>query len=447
MSHWCRIFITVSLISLLSASVAAQDSLSIASDYEVNGDHDAALAAYSQLLDEVSREKGDYSIDLFEPLMGLGRSYIATGSPDLAEETLKRAQHITHRNDGVYSPKQFEIIELITRLALDSNDPLEADKQQQFLFFLGTHHFEGLDALPVYIKLSEWLMQTGQYYRARKILQEAIALVLEMGGEYDLRQLELLQIMAKTRRLQGRCCGERSLEKILGILSENNDIAGDLRANAYSELADAYTLRGKTAEAARLYLLAWQAGNDGSDQAPKMIVMSNSLNAARHQQKKMYRIERDPFDRYNQMRRMSVSEELTAEYQTPQLFLVPMDDSGYGIKIKDARQSATTQEKTEKMIGTPFQFIFRQLQNILPNSMKSEVNLATISIGLNFTVTEKGRIRDVEFTKSNAPVKLNRLMKEVMHKARFRPALVDGQPVITQNVTITQSFSSNYSRE
>jgi TonB family protein len=144
---------------------------------------------------------------------------------------------------------------------------------------------------------------------------------------------------------------------------------------------------------------------------------------------------------------MSIDEELAPEYQAPQLFLVPLDERGYDIKIRDAMQTVNTQEKTEKMIGTPFQFVLRQIQNILPRSLKHEASLANISIGLDFTVTDKGTIRDVEFTRSNAPVKLNRLMEEVIKKARFRPALVDGHPVTTQNVSITQSFAPNYSRE
>jgi tetratricopeptide (TPR) repeat protein len=446
MSYWPCI-ITIFLCSLLPASLAAQDTLSIATGYEVNGDHEAALAAYSLLLDEISSEKGEFAIDLIEPLMGLSRGYIATESPVLAEETLRRAQHIAHRNEGVYSPKQFEAIELMTRIALDSNDPLQADKQQQFLFFLGTHNFDGLEVLPVYIRYSEWFMQTGQYRRARKILEEAIALVLQTSTEQDLRQLEPLRLLAKTRRLQGTCCGEKSLEKALEIISKNDTIAGDLRSEAYFELADAYTLRGKTDEAARFYLLAWQAVNDGTDPAPKMIAMSGKLNAARRRPKKSYRVERDVFAGYNQLRRMSIDEELAPEYQVPQLFLVPLDERGYDIKIRDAMQTVNTQEKTEKMIGTPFQFVLRQIQNLLPRSLKHEASLANISIGLDFTVTDKGTIRDVEFTRSNAPVKLNRLMEEVIKKARFRPALVDGHPVTTQNVSITQSFAPNYSRE
>ena len=107
-------------------------------------------------------------------------------------------------------------------------------------------------------------------------------------------------------------------------------------------------------------------------------------------------------------------------------------------------ESVSTSEPSQKMVGKPFQFIFRQLKTILPSSLRSEAKLANISIALDFTVTETGAIRDIEFAKSNAPAKLNRLMKEAIRKTRFRPALVDGRPVITHNVTLTQSFASNW---
>ena len=81
MSYWPRLF-TIFLCSLLPATLAAEDTLTIATGYEVNGDYEAALAAYSILLDEISSEKGDFAIDLIEPLMGLSRGYMATGSID-----------------------------------------------------------------------------------------------------------------------------------------------------------------------------------------------------------------------------------------------------------------------------------------------------------------------------------------------------------------------------
>jgi hypothetical protein len=258
--------------------------------------------------------------------------------------------------------------------------------------------------------------------------------------EQDIRQLEPLRLLAKIRRFEGSCCGEKSLKKALEIISKNDSTAGDLRSEAYSELADAYTLRGKPDEAARFHLLAWKATNDGTDQAPRMIAMSGKLNTARRTRTKSYRMGQDRFSGFSRMEPISIDEDIAAKDKDPQQFLVPLHDSNYNIKSSDAMRSSNSQEK---MIGRPFQFFLAQIQNILPNSMKHDASLASISIGLDFTVTAEGTIRDVEFTKSNAPVKLNRLMEEVIKKTRFRPALVDGHPVSTQNVTVIQSFAPN----
>ena len=100
-------------------------------------------------------------------------------------------------------------------------------------------------------------------------------------------------------------------------------------------------------------------------------------------------------------------------------------------------------DPAEKRSAIPYQFLREQLENVLPLSYRNATSMAEISIEASFTVSENGRISDIEFTNSNAPVKLNRLMRKVLRKSRFRPALVAGRPVSEQNVTLTQSFISN----
>lgn len=408
-----------------------------------SSDHTIAIEDYERLIKSISRESGEFSADLFEPLIGLGRAYAGIGSVELAHETFNRAQHITHRNEGVYSPKQFEILEIKTRLAMQGGEPLEADGLQRFLFFLNTHNFEDLKVLPAYLNIGKWYMETGQYHRAQKVLQEAVTLIQGSAGEYDLRLLEPLQLIAKSRRLRGVCCTEKYLLQVLEIIENSDNVPQDTRATAYAELADAYTVSGKSKEAAKFYSLASQTMNSDVPQEPRMIAMSKQLDGIRRHNTQMFRPERDLFAGRRPMRRLSLEEQLQAAYQPPQRFVLPLSENTYHVKIKDAMESVSTSEPTQKLVGKPFQFIFRQLKTILPGSLRSEANLANITIALDFTVTETGAIRDIEFTKSNAPVKLNRLMKQAMRKTRFRPALVDGQPVITHNVMLTQSFASN----
>ncbi len=440
-----RILVYALLVVFSAHNVYAENDLAAKLDeaflFENEGDFDAALSAYSQMLDETVAENGEYASELVDILVGLGRNYSLLGSPELAEAALERAQHIVHRNEGVYSPGQFEILEIRTRIALENNEPLVADKQQRFLFYLGSRHFDGIDALPAYLKLSQWYMDTGQYHRARTSLKKAITLIQENDGEFSLLQLEPLRLVAETRRLQGNCCGEKSLGKALEILNHNEQAPADIASRIYLELADAYALKGKKEKAAELYSSALTLEAGSGNRSPELMTMSNRLNSQRQSQMRIYQVERDPFHSgYRQITRRSDEEMLLADHQPPQFFVASADRPRFGVKIKDALQVASSTEKVEKMTGYPFQFALKQIRNILPGSLSSEEALASLAISVSFTVTEEGKIRNVLLISSNAPAKLNRLMKDVMHKTRFRPALVDGRPEIAHNVTITQSF-------
>jgi hypothetical protein len=419
------------------------EAMAVAAEFEAVRDHDSALDEYLSLVEVVADSYGEYSDQLLEPLAGLSRTYIAMGYAEEAGLSLRRAQHITHRNDGVYSPRQIEFIEMMADLALLTRAPMDADKQQKFMFFVSSHHFSGLDGIHAYTRLATWYTATGQHRKARRILEEVITMIETEAGENDLRLMEPLKLISQSRRLQGACCIERSLERATGILDQHSDVPGDIVADIYSELADANIIYGKTDIAASLYAASYAAERTVKTQAPKMISMSKKIGNSSHPRKQMFAMRQDTFSGYDRMRRMSLDEQLKAQYQPPQIFTVAIPEHNYGLRIKDTLTmppSGERVERTEALVGTPFQFLSHQLQNILPNALRDEVQLASIFIELNFTVSEKGSVQNIEFRSSNAPVKLNRLMKEVIRKIKFRPGLVEGQPVITHNVMLTQSF-------
>ena len=445
MSDWPGIFFIV-LLTLPSSVTTQAETISDvqnSEDLESTGGYATSIKEYERLIEHISLKSGDFSSDLFDPLLSLGRAYAASGNVEQAHDTFDRAQHIAHRNEGVYSPKQFEILEIKTRLALQSGEPLEADRLQRFLFFINRHNFDDLEVLPAYLNIGKWYMETGQYHRSRKVLKEAVALIHESAGVYDLRLLEPLQLIAKSRRLQGSCCTEKLLLEVLDIIENNDNVPLDMQATAYAGLADAYTVSGKSEDAAKFYALASLNVNPTIQQEPRMIAMSRQLDGNRRHNMRVFRPERNLFAGRRTLQRMSLKAQLDAPSQPPQRFILPLNENTYDVKIKDALAPADISEPVLKMVGKPFQFIFAQLKTILPGSLRNQTSLANISIAFEFTVTEAGAIRDIELTKSNAPAKLNRLMKEVLRKTRFRPALVDGQPAIKHNVTLTQSFASN----
>ena len=170
MSHRLLCCALISFAMLLQPVLAQEPeaSLSLAETLEINGEFEKAVGEYERLAEKISSTKGPFTLELVPALVGLGRSYIKMGHLEQALDNLQRAQNVTHRNEGVYSPSQSVILELMTDLQLASEEPLEADRQQKFLFFISTHHFADLETLPAHIKLSQWYMETGQYRRAQK---------------------------------------------------------------------------------------------------------------------------------------------------------------------------------------------------------------------------------------------------------------------------------------
>ena len=69
-----------------------------------------SVNALSAEIDLISKRDGPFSEKLYEPLLSLAELYVEEGETEDAENTLRRAQNITHRNEGVYSPKQLEVI-------------------------------------------------------------------------------------------------------------------------------------------------------------------------------------------------------------------------------------------------------------------------------------------------------------------------------------------------
>ena len=122
-------------------------------------------------------------------------------------------------------------------------------------------------------------------------------MVQTVAGNHDMRQLELMLLMAKNKRLLGLCCSEKSLKSAVDIIDANDTATGDLRAKIYSELGDAYIASGKKELADTYYLRAFQTQPQTRRKPPQMIALSRQLDVGHHDHKKVYSAKRDSFFR------------------------------------------------------------------------------------------------------------------------------------------------------
>ncbi len=416
-----------------------------AQQHEADGEFQEAADTWQSVASMTAELSGNFDIALFEPLMGQGRSLSALGQYEDAMNAFQNAQNIVHRNEGVFSVRQLAIVEELTAIALQKSEPLDANTQQKFAFIISrrSHNNGSLEALAASHKLVNWYIDTGQFKNALNQLKQIQKEMELTGRDKDPVLIDTLILAAKARRLSGICCSEKNLQKVLEILKANPDLPSDINSRAYHALADAFIVSQKPEEAAKYYTLAQQQNDE-----PKLIAKSKPLDQARMNQVTLYNVISNPVPGGERIIRMTRDEQLSSPFQEPQQFLVPEPVADYNVRIIDQMNPTDRRNRTLDVVGSPFRFYTDQIEFILPHSFRKTDKLAEISITLDFTVQSDGTVQNVEIIESNAPRKLDRLMRDVLLKSSFRPALdINGLPVNKDHVSITQMFINKHSNE
>jgi len=397
-------------------------------------------------IDEIEAQQGEYTNQLIEPYMELAKIYLSTGRMNEAESSLRRAQHLMHRDDGVYAMRQLEVVDMFTAMHLAQDRIDSADGQQQFALQISKHNVaeNSPDLVPALLRLGQWQLETGQFMKSRSTLQEAKETIISNFGANDLRLVAVLRLEARTRLLQGICCAWEDLEEAKAIINQNSS-GSDEYADLLFELGDAYIISQKANRAANTYSEAWQVlqqqllDQPVADSPPRQLAMYKGLREIQSQ-KKTYKIDRDPFG-YTNYRQITHQDKFFEDDMEPQFFATSMYENQYNFRIYDRRTEMRDEDPIRKMIGEPVQFDHKQLVYLLPAGYKSDFNMRELAIRLDFTVNEDGKTSDILIIESNAPLRLDKLMKRVVQYSRFRPAFKAGQAVSTPHVKFTQTFS------
>ena len=387
-------------------------------------------------VEELTLHHGPFSEELIDPIITLAKLYIEAYELESATDQLLRAQNIAHRNEGVYTPRQFEAVTLLTQIALSKADYRAANVKQKFTFFARSHHLNPQDPeiLFAYSEMANWYMFTGQTQRSRRLLEEGIDKATSLG----LDPLPLAIELSRARRLGGICCVSKQL---LELVESSANTDPDTLAKAYLEIADTYILARKEVIANEYFLKANEVSPLSMSAAPRPISAREALSNPLSQRAKIYHIEKDMFNR--RQLTLSTYEEILEDLSIkPQWFIVDWKEAHHGFIVPDSNANQSQSREIQELVGNPIMFSKDQLNNIIP--LRLEKRMEELKIDLSFTVTSEGDLEEIEVEKSTAPAKLNRLIIEALRKAHYRPRLVDGLPLTTKNVQLVQTFSSHY---
>ena len=138
------------------------------------------------------------SVDLINPLVGMGGALMALGEVELAIPFLERAVHISHVNSGVENVDQVEILDALSHAYLESGDVYTSSELQDAILLLRQRRAaddpeQYLDALE---QRSNWYVRVGEYDNAVWSFRRLTSAIAKRYGDDDLRLIEPLVALA-----------------------------------------------------------------------------------------------------------------------------------------------------------------------------------------------------------------------------------------------------------
>ena len=248
------------------------------------GQYEDSLAMSEKALAHLESSVPQFSPELVNVILARSYTLITMEKLDVARQELRRAQHITHRDDGVYTVSQLPIIEKLFEISARTGDYLNADKQKLFTLQVlkKTHGPQSEKLLPKLIELGRYYGERasstgqfgdGQLNHLRQSLfrqsigkyEEAISIIEGKYGKSDPRLIEPLQGIARTRYIQrSNRKSEQAAERALALIEGNPATDTQDKVNAIIRLGDLYTLTADK-RASDLYLRAWRLIQEGEE--------------------------------------------------------------------------------------------------------------------------------------------------------------------------------------
>jgi hypothetical protein len=142
----------------------------------LSGDFVTAIQNYELAVEIVEDKRDMLDIALTEPLLGLGKSYLESGRADLALDYLDRALHIRSVNEGPHSIEQAEAIEVLADAYRTMGKPAKASDAADRLQLLYERKYspDGLELIPVLLKKGHILGDLRDYRRQRSAYNDAL---------------------------------------------------------------------------------------------------------------------------------------------------------------------------------------------------------------------------------------------------------------------------------
>jgi len=160
----------------------------------LTGEFNSALQNYETAIDIVETKRDMLDIALTEPLLGIGKTYIDSGRPDLALQHLDRALHVRSVNAGPHSIEQAETLEVLADAYQTMGKPGKAADVADRLYLVYSRKYPGnsVQLVPILLKKGHILGEIGDWRRSRNAYVEALDIVEKADGDSSVNSIRPL---------------------------------------------------------------------------------------------------------------------------------------------------------------------------------------------------------------------------------------------------------------
>ncbi len=391
----------------------------LASIQALTGNEAEALGNYRRATDLIERDGGIFDARLVEVINGWGRTLQNAGNHDEAINLFFRSQHISHRDDGVYSPDQAAALELMTVSHLAGRDLDSANKAQELLNNVDIHRYgrNSVLAVPSMVRLARFKASVRMLDDAKNLYFAAIHVTENSLGENDIALIDLLLGVASVRQFE---------QQVREVRQRRMNEAATLSATGfYDPRIDPAFVSRQTANR--------QIGPDR--------VQGATTNQALEALMRALRIVDMHEDTVTAAERMRVHIRLGDLYLKIGKTNLGIETYQKALEIIEAETNSL--ELADLFFGRP-----KRLRYIKPRPRINAAGRYTKYDGTfaeaSFVVMSNGHVDNVEVTQSTAPASMLTQFRKEVRRSIYRPRFIDGKPVATPEL-FREEFSDTVS--
>ena len=358
------------------------------------GEYDLPHAWLDAHVNRLQRNSHRFDPQLVKPLTLLGDIEARRGNYDQALDLYGQAVHVQRVSRGLVSPGQVEIVHREADVYRSLGDIKNANEREEYAYHVLKAAYEAYDQnlLPGVYRLAQWYSSTNNIYAARALYQRSVDILTANGRGGSPEAIPALEGLARTYRQ------ERFPPHF--VLTSTSSAPGASAGRAFEAPINIGDYpRGEQA-LQQIVQIRRDNGNDAIQVSEAVLDLAD-----------WYLL----FDRPKRA--------------------MPLYDFAYDLL------SGSESVDAEAFFAQPRMLHFPAPSDPKPPALGTDAEPLVGHVELSFDITANGFVRDLKTVDSQPEGMMDFRVRKSIRASRFRPAIVDGVPVKTEEQSFRHEFT------